>query len=338
MKRRRLGKTGLSVSEVCMGTMTFGSMSDEATSFAILDAAVEGGVDFFDTAEIYPVPPMDDYAGRTEEIVGRWMAGKKRDDFVIATKVAGPSGGWFKTPVRSGRGTLDAHNIERAVEGSLRRLGTDYIDLYQTHWPDPDFPYEETLLALESVVRKGKVRYVGCSNESAYGLTKALMTSEREGLVRYETIQNNFSLLNRRFEDELKVVCRREGVSCLPYSPIAGGVLSGKYLGGKWPDGARFSMYRHGGRRGETMSRRFVNERTLESTERFQKVAEAHELSLTTLAVAWTLSRDFVGSTIVGATRPEQVPELVRGGEVTLTREALDACDTITRDILYPMG
>src|SRR4051812_4663748 len=138
MLQRRLGKTGLVVSEVCMGTMTFGTMADEQTSHAILDKSFDAGVDFFDAAEIYPVPPSDDYAGRTEEIVGRWLAGKKRDAVVIATKVAGGKGGWFKTPVRAGMGTLDRHNIERAVEGSLRRLGTDYIDLYQTHWPDPD--------------------------------------------------------------------------------------------------------------------------------------------------------------------------------------------------------
>jgi aryl-alcohol dehydrogenase-like predicted oxidoreductase len=338
MKQRRLGRTGLSVSEVCLGTMTFGSMADEQTAFRILDLAVEGGVDFLDTAEIYPVPPMEHYAGRTEEIVGRWLKEKQRDTLVIATKVAGHSGGWFKTPVRSGRGTLDAHNIERAVEGSLRRLGTDYIDLYQTHWPDPDLPYEETLRALDRIVASGKVRYVGCSNETAYGLTKALMTSEREGIVRYETIQNNFSLLNRRFEDELKVVCRREQVSCLPYSPLGGGVLSGKYQGGQWPDLARFSMYRHGGKRGVAMTNRFVNEKTLASTERFGAIAQELDLSPVAFAVAWTLSRDFVGSTIVGATRSEQVPDLLRGSEVTLSADVLDRCDAISREILYPMG
>lgn len=338
MKYRRLGKTGLTVSEVCMGTMTFGSMADEKTSHAILDASVEAGVDFFDTAEIYPVPPLEDWAGRTEEIVGRWLSGKKRESLFIATKVAGPSGGWFKTPVRSGKGTLDRHHIERAIEGSLRRLGTDYVDLYQTHWADPDFPIEETLRGLEEVVRKGKVRYVGCSNETAYGLTRSLKISEYEGIVRYETIQNNFSLVNRRFEDELKTVCRKESVSCLPYSPIAGGVLSGKYLGGKWPEGARFSMYRSGGSRGEAMTRRFVNEKTLATVERAAKLAQDCETSLVTFAVAWTLSRDFVGSTIVGATRAEQVPELCRASDVKLPEPVLAACDELTREILYPMG
>lgn len=338
MKHRRLGKTGLTVSEVCLGTMTFGSMADEPTSRAILDKAYDGGVDFVDVAEIYPVPPMDDYAGRSEEIVGRWLADKKRDSIVLATKVAGHSGGWFKTPVRSGKGTLDQHNIERAVEGSLRRLGTEYIDLYQTHWPDPDLPIEETLRGLESVVRAGKVRYVGCSNETAYGLTKSLVTSQYEGICRYETIQNNFSIVNRRFEDDLKIVCERESVSLLPYSPLGGGVLTGKYQDGQWPDGARFSMYRHGGKRGETMTKRFVNDKTLGTTERVAKLAAECEMSVTTFAVAWTLTRPFVGSTIVGATKVSHVDELIRASDVKIPASALAACDDITKEILYPMG
>ena len=338
MKHRRLGKTGLTVSEVCLGTMTFGSAADEETSRGILDEAFNAGVDFLDIAEIYPVPPKDEYAGQSEEIVGRWISGKKRDEIILATKVAGPSGGWFKAPMRSGKGTLDSHHIERAVEGSLKRLGTDYIDLYQTHWPDPDFPIEETMRSLENVVRSGKVRYVGCSNETAYGLTKALVTSQYEGICRYETIQNNFSLVNRRFEDELKTVCARESVSLLPYSPLAGGVLSGKYQDGKWPEGARFSSYRHGGKRGETMTRRFVNEKTLSTTARVAKIAAECEMSVTTFAVAWTLSRDFVGSTIVGATKVEQVNELVRASGLKIPASALAACDDLTKEILYPMG
>lgn len=338
MKQRRLGKTGLTVSEICLGTMTFGSMADESTSHAILNRALDQGVDFLDTAEIYPVPPMDDYAGRSEEIVGRWLAGKRRDQVIIATKVAGPSGGWFQTPVRAGKGTLDRHHIERAVEGSLKRLGTDYVDLYQTHWPDPEYPIEETLRGLENVVLSGKVRYVGCSNETAYGLTRALMFSKFESLPRHETIQNNFSLLNRRFEDELKAVCRAESVSLLPYSPIAGGVLSGKYQDGKWPDGARFSLYRMGGRRGETMTNRFVNDKTLATTARLAKIASDCELPLTTFAVAWTLSRDFVGSSIIGVTKVEQLDELVNASGVKLPESALTAVDAVTRDILYPMG
>ncbi|GIW42560.1 MAG: aldo/keto reductase [Candidatus Binatia bacterium] len=338
MKKRRLGRTGLEVSEICLGTMTFGNQADERTSLAILDRAFDAGVDFLDVAEVYPVPPDPKYAGRSEEICGKWLSGKPRDAVVVATKVAGPGAGWFLAPVRSGKTALDRHHIRRAVEGSLRRLGTDYIDLYQTHWPDRGTPVEETLEALTRLVEEGKVRYVGCSNETAYGLTKSLWVSEREGFVRYETIQNNFSLLYRRFEDELAEVSRRENVSLLAYSPLAGGVLTGKYQGGAFPEGARFTLYRDATPRTQAMTRRFVNERTLAATERFAAVARECGLPLATFALAWTLTRDFLGAAIVGATRPEQLEETLRAAEVQLPPEALAECDKISREIPYPMG
>ncbi|HKC52244.1 MAG TPA: aldo/keto reductase, partial [Myxococcota bacterium] len=210
MKTRRLGRTGLVVSEICLGTMTFGSFADEKESHAILDRADAAGVDFLDVAEIYPVPPDEKWAGRSEEIVGSWLEKRgRRETLFVATKIAGPSGGWFRAAVRGGRTALDRHNVARAVDASLVRLRTDYIDLYQTHWPDPDLPYDEVMEALDRAVQAGKVRYIGCSNETAYGLTKSLWACDSRGLARYETIQNNFSLLNRRFEDELANVCRR---------------------------------------------------------------------------------------------------------------------------------
>ncbi len=339
MKNRRLGKTGLVVSEICMGTMTFGSMADEKESHAILDRADAAGVDFFDVAEIYPVPPDPRWAGKSEEIVGRWLTKRgQRETVFIATKIAGPSGGWFRAAVRGGRTSLDRHNVERAVDASLERLGTDYIDLYQTHWPDPELPPEEVMGALERVVQAGKVRYVGCSNETAYGLTKSLWASDRSGFARYETIQNNFSLLNRRFEDELANVCRREKVSLLPYSPLAGGVLSGKYNGGAFPEGARFSAYKKDVARGAVMARRFVNEKTLGSTERFAKIAAEAGMPVVTLAVAWSLAHDFVGSTIIGATRVDQLEDSLKAADVTLSADVLKACDAVTREVLYPMG
>lgn len=338
MRRRRLGRTGLVVSEICLGTMTFGNQADEATSLAILDRAFDAGVDFIDVAEVYPVPPERQWAGRSEEIVGKWLRSKPRDAVIVATKVAGPGGGWFVTPVRENKGTLDHHHIRRAVEGSLRRLGTDYIDLYQTHWPDRDLPWEETLEALTRLVEEGKVRYVGCSNETAYGLTKSLWVSDREGFVRYETIQNNFSLLHRRFEDELAEVCRREKVSLLAYSPLAGGVLSGKYCGGQWPSGARFTLYRAYNDRSQAMTRRFVNERTLAAAERFATVAREAGMAPATLAIAWVLSRDFVGSAIIGATRPDQLEPTLAAADCTLPADVLQACDRISREIPYPMG
>jgi aryl-alcohol dehydrogenase-like predicted oxidoreductase len=339
MKRRRLGRTGLLVSEICMGTMTFGNQADEKTSLGILDRAWDAGVDFIDVAEVYPVPPDPKYAGRSEEICGKWLRTKPRDAVFVATKVAGPGSGWFVPAVREGKTALDRHHIERAVDASLERLGTDYIDLYQTHWPDRDVPIEVTMEALTRVVEAGKVRYVGCSNETAYGLTKSLWSSETHGLVRYETIQNNFSMLNRRFEDELAEVCRREKVSLLPYSPIAGGVLSGKYQDGARPKGARFTNY--GGSdnpRGQTMARRFVNEHTLASTARFTALAQDLGLSVATLATAWSLAHDFVGSTIIGATTVEQLKDTLAAAEVTLSAETLKAVNAVSREIRYPMG
>ena len=338
MKKRRLGRTGLVVSEIGMGTMTFGSMADEKESLRILDRAFDAGVDFLDAAEVYPVPPDEKYAGRTEEICGKWLAGRSRDAVVVATKVAGPFGGWFVGPVRSGRTALDRHHVERACEDSLRRLGTDYVDLYQTHWPDPDLPIEETLEALDRLVESGKVRYAGCSNETAYGLTRSLWMADKHGTARYETIQNNFSLLNRRFEDELAAVCRDQQVSLLAYSPIAAGVLSGKYQDGAWPEPARFTWYKEHSPRTQSMTRRFVNERTLETTARLVDVAAQCELPLVTFATAWTLTRDFLGSTLIGATRAEQLDETLAAADATLPDDALAACDRIAREIRYPMG
>jgi aryl-alcohol dehydrogenase-like predicted oxidoreductase len=318
--------------------MTFGSMADEATSRRILDQAVDNGVDFLDLAEVYPVPPDPKWAGVSEEIVGRWLAGRPRDSLFIATKVAGPGGGWFQAPVRQGRTALDRRSIARAIDGSLRRLGTDYVDLYQTHWPDPELPIEETLEGLARAIDAGKVRAIGCSNESAYGLMKSLWTADVRALPRFDTIQNNFSLLNRRFEDALAEVCRRERVSLLPYSPIAGGVLSGKYLDGARPAGARFTWYAEHSPRTQAMARRFVNERTLESTRRFAVIAREAGMSPVTLAVAWSLAHDFVGSTIIGATDAAQLPDAVAGAEVSLPEEVRKACDSVSREILYPMG
>lgn len=338
MKRNRLGRTGLVVSEICMGTMTFGSMADEATSIQVLDKALDAGINFIDIAEIYPVPPNPKWAGRSEEICGKWLAGRQRDSVVVATKVAGPGGGWFQGPLRSGNTALDRWNIERAVDDSLRRLGTDYIDLYQTHWPDPAMPIEETMDALDRVVEAGKVRYVGCSNESAYGLAKSLWMSDRNGTARYETIQNNFSLLNRRFEDELARLCRKEQVSCLPYSPIAGGVLSGKYQGGAFPDGARFSLYQKDAARGAAMSKRFINDKSMTSTDRFMQLAKEEGISVATLATAWTLSHDFVGSTIIGATSTEQLDDTLAAAGRKLSDETHKAINAITREFMYPMG
>lgn len=287
MQHRRLGKSAIVVSDICMGTMTFGSQVDEATSLRILDQCYDQGINFYDTAEGYPVPPDPKWVGRTEEIVGKWLKTKPRDAIILATKVSGPSHVWFRSPKRNGMTALDRRNIMVAVEDSLTKLGTDYIDLYQTHWPDHDTPYDETMEVLDELVRAGKVRITGCSNETSWGLMKSIAASERLGTVRYQTIQNNFSLNNRRFEDELAQVCRQEGVSLIPYSPIGGGVLTGKYAGGARPEGARFSRYLAMEGRQAAMGRRFVNDKSIASTERFAAIAAEAGMSAATMAVAW---------------------------------------------------
>ena len=338
MANKRLGRSAVVVSDICMGTMTFGSQVDEATSLRILDRSFDAGINFFDASENYPVPPREDWAGRTEEIVGAWLKTKNRDAVIVATKVCGPSHGWFKGSQRAGMTTLDRHNITRALEASLKRLGTDYVDLYQTHWPDHDLAYDETLEVLDEFIRAGKIRVIGCSNEITWGLMKSLATSESLGVARYETIQNNFSLNNRRFEDELAAACRHEGVSLIPYSPLAGGVLSGKYNDGSRPDGARFTRYLELGGRQAAMAGRFINEKSLASTARFAAIAAEAGMAPVTLAVAWSKQHDFVASTIVGATREDQLDDIFAANDLKLSPEVMKAIDGVTKEILYPMG
>lgn len=339
MGHRRLGKSAIVVSDICMGTMTFGSQADEATAHRVLDMSLDAGINFFDTAEGYPVPPDVKWVGRTEEIVGRWLKGKNRDAVILATKVSGPSHVWFKSPKRGGMTALDRHNITVAVEESLRRLQTDYIDLYQTHWPDHGTPYEETMEVLDELVRAGKVRILGCSNETSWGLMKSLAASERLGTARYQTIQNNFSINNRRFEDELAQVCREEGVSLIPYSPLAGGVLSGKYQDGARPEGARFTRYMDmTDARQAAMAKRFAGPRALESTARILDIAKQAGMSPVTLATAWSKQHDFVASTIVGVSSVEQCAEIFAATDLVLPDDVMKAIHKVTKEILYPMG
>ena len=338
MKTRRLGRSALHVSEICMGTMTFGNQADEAMSHRILDKSFEAGITFYDTAENYPVPPDVKYAGRTEEIVGRWLKTKPRDAVLIATKVSGPSHGWIRSAQRSGMTALDRHNIVAAIEASLKRLQTEYVDLYQTHWPDHHAAYDQHMRALDDLIVAGKVRVIGCSNETSWGLMKSLAASEKQEIARHESIQNNFSLNNRRFEDELAQVCRQEGVSLIPYSPLGGGVLTGKYQGGAWPEGARFTKYKDMGARQAPMARRYVNELTLASTDRWLGLAREAGMSLTTFAAVWSKQHDFVASTIVGVTHEDHLPDILKAADVTLNAEMMKKIDTVSKEIRYPMG
>jgi aryl-alcohol dehydrogenase-like predicted oxidoreductase len=322
-----------------MGTMSFGTWSDKKESFKILDKSYEHGINFFDTAEVYPVPPTAELAGVTEQIFGEWIKTRPRDSLIIATKVAGAASGWFVPPIRHGLTAIDRFHIETAVEGSLRRMGLDYIDLYQVHWPDTVVPMEESMEALDRLVQSGKVRYIGTSNENAYGLTKSNMIAHYEGLTRFQSIQNNFSLLNRRFLDELATVCRREKISLLPYSPIGGGVLSGKYNAEEMPTNSRFGDYvAENNPRQAAMASRFVNEGTLASTARYMDIAKEAGVSPVTLATAWSMNFDFVASTMIGARTAGQLDESLAALDVTLSDEIMKQCDEVHSEYLYPMG
>lgn len=339
MNRKRLGRSGLVVTDICLGTMTFGLQAGESESFAMMDRAVEAGIDFFDTAEMYPVPPSAKLFGVTEEIVGKWLKARGcRAQIILATKVTGPGHGWFRPEIRHGLTSLDRRQIVRACEDSLRRLQTDYLDLYQTHWPDHGARQEDILEALTRLVEEGKVRAIGASNETSWGLMKSLWEAEKHGLQRFDTVQNNFSLINRRCENELAQVCRQEGVSLLPYSPLGGGVLTGKYNDGALPAGARFTDYlKAGGPRQQKMARRFVNDRSLETTLRLQEVARDIGVTVTALAVAWSKQHDFVASTIIGATTVAQLNESLAAKDLVLSEEVLARIDAIEEAIPNPM-
>ncbi|MFA7021604.1 MULTISPECIES: aldo/keto reductase [Aliarcobacter] len=339
MEFRYIGKSGLRVSSICMGTMTFGSSTDEKEAFKILDMAYDRGINFYDTAELYPVSPKKETIGLTEAILAKWLKTKARDSIILATKIAGAASGWFVPPVRHGLTAIDSFHIKRAIEGSLKRLQVDYIDLYQMHWPDTIVPIEESLKAFDALVKEGKVRYIGTSNDSAYGLTKANEISKNKDLARFESIQNNFSLLNPRFHDELANVCRRENISLLPYSPMAGGVLSGKYNKEFVDPEVRFAVYlKDKNKRVQAMAHRFVNNKTLEATAKYMSLANDYGVSPLTLAVAYSKHFDFVASTIIGARKSEQLEDSFKAFDFKITPEILTKIEDIQKEILYPMG
>ena len=339
MDFRYIGTSGLRVTPICLGTMTFGRMSTKKESFKIMDKAYDAGINFFDNAEMYPVPPSAELAGLSEEIMGEWMKTKPRDSLIVASKVAGAANGRFAAPVRHKLTAIDRFHIERGIEGSLRRLNTDYIDLYQIHWPDTIIPLEESLEAMDRLVQSGKVRYIGTSNDSAYGLTKANEICKHKNLSRFQSIQNNFSLNEPRFFDELAEVCRKEKISLLPYSPLAGGVLTGKYQNGNIPKGSRFDEYLTLNLpRLNSMKKRFINDKTLAATARYAEIAREHNMSITTLSVAWSKHWDFVASTIIGARTVNQLDDSLKALDITLNDEIIEACQRVQKDILYPMG
>ena len=339
MNYRYIGTSGLRVSEIGLGSMTFGTNANKKESFKIMDKAYEYGINFIDTAELYPSPVSKELAGLTETYIGEWLQTKPRDSIVLASKVAGGANSWFIPPIRHGLTALDSFHIIKAVEGSLRRLKTDYIDLYQIHWSDTTVPIEETLKALDILVESGKIRYIGTSNDTAYGLTKANEIAKYQKLNRFQSIQNNFSLNNPRFLDELANVCRQENISLLPYSPLAGGVLSGKYNGGNYPSDARYSHHvTVGSIREQAMAKRFINSKTIEATKKYIALAKELNISSVTLAIAWTLSFDFVASTLTSARVEEQLNDVLKAVNLELSQETLEKIKAIQENILYPMG
>lgn len=319
MQLRPLGRTGIRVPPLCLGTMTFGLQCDEPTSFAILDRASEGGIDFIDTADVYPLGGDFTTAGRTEEIIGRWMRERgNRDRIVLATKCAGRMG------PGPNEGGLSRYHIQRAVEASLRRLQTDVIDLYQVHAFDPHTPVDETLRALDDLVRSGKVRYVGCSNYPAWRLAEALATSERLGIARYETLQPRYNVLYRDIETELLPMCRSQGMGVIVYNPLAGGFLSGKYAKGEAPrEGTRFTL----GTAAHTYQTRYWDDAQFEAVGSLSAAVQAREQSLATVAVAWAIAQPGITSAIVGASKPEQLADTLPAAELELDDELQEACE-----------
>ncbi len=337
MKYIPLGATNIQVSQFCLGTMTFGSQTSEAEGHAQIDASLEAGINFVDTAEAYPVNPMiAETAGRTEEIIGTWLAkSKRRDDIILATKVAGVGG-----PNRDGA-PISVDGIREAVEGSLRRLQTDYVDLYQLHWPnrggymfrrnwtyDPSDQdktatighMEEVLVELGRHVDAGRIRHVGVSNESAWGTAQWLSVAERIGAPRMQSVQNEYSLLARLYDTDMAELTHNEQMTLLAYSPLAAGFLTGKYSNGAVPDGSRMSLSPEMGGR--------LTDRVLGIAQMYVELAQRHDLHPVHMALAFCTQRPFLTAPIIGATTMEQLQIILEGADVVLTNEVLDELNT----------
>ena len=325
MRHIRLGRTGLHVSRLCLGSMTFGLQCDEPASFAILDRAAAGGITFLDTADVYPLGGTLETVGRTEAILGRWLKGR-RGDFIVATKCSGATSGrpWD-------HGTSRKHILD-AIDASLRRLGTDYVDLYQIHHPDSGTPMEETLRALDDVVRSGKARYVGCSNYQAYQVARAIGRSEMWGLARFDSVQPRYNLIFRQIERELLPLCQEEGVGVIPYNPLAGGFLSGKHRRDSGPTaGTRFTL----GTAARRYQERYWREREFGTVDELRPLAAAAGMSMAQMAVAWVLAHPAVTSPIIGASRPEQLDDVLAAADKDMAADLKARLDELTVEYRY---
>ena len=350
MKKNNLGKTEIMVSEICLGTMTWGQQNNEKEAHDQLSYASERGINFIDTAEMYAVPPKKETYGLTEKYIGTWLKNQDRSKIILATKIAGrtsnvPSGPPGLDWIRQGP-RLNEEHIFQAIENSLKRLNTEYIDLYQIHWPErtvnsfgqlgyihnpreDDIKIEVTLEALAKAVNKGLIKYVGLSNETPWGVMKFISVAKEFNLPRVVSIQNPYSLLNRSFEAGLSEIAINEEIGLLPYSPLAGGVLSGKYLNGKKPENARMTLF-------ERMRGRYSNQHAENAVLEYQKIAVKYNLNLTQMAINFVTKQNFVTSNIIGATSITQLEENINSIDCKLNEEVMDEIEKVHKIYTYP--
>lgn len=345
MKMNKLGRTNLMVSEICLGTMTWGRQNTEAEGFEQMNYAVDQGVNFFDTAEMYAVPPTPETQGKTEEIIGNWFqSSKQRDKVILATKIVGPGVAW----IRNGEAQIDRKNIHLALETSLKRLKTDYVDLYQLHWPNRgsyhfgahwDYPknieskeaildnFHEVLDTFSELIKQGKIRHIGLSNETSWGTMHYLRLSEQHNLPRMVSIQNEYSLLCRMFEPDLSEIALYEDIGLLAWSPLVAGALSGKYLNGAMPAGSRRSL---GNRHQHRM-----NSIADAAIDAYIKIAQKHGLDVCQMGIAFIKQKPFVTSTIIGATTMDQLKINIAAKNTHLSQAVLDDIEQVRRQ--YPL-
>ena len=339
MKFKKLGNTDIDVSLICLGTMTWGTQNSEKDAFEQMDYSLEQEVNFFDTAEIYSVPPTADTYGKTEEMIGNWFEKRKnRKKIILASKVAGPRCDW----IRGGKNNYNEKNIGEAIDGSLRRLKTDYIDLYQLHWPErstncfgvKEFnvneeekewnSFESILQVLEKYIKNGKIRYIGMSNETPYGLSKYLEISKIKNLPRMMSVQNPYSLVNRTYEIGMSEISIRDKCGLLVYYPLAAGALSGKYRNGQMPKNSRQALFKGW--------ERMINPLAMKAYDEYYKLAKEYNITMVQLAQAFVNSRPFVTSNIIGATTMEQLKENIKSVNIELTNEILDKINLIHKN------